>query len=102
MGYSKTEWVDHIKDIDTGEVIQQGTPISARNLNNMEDGIFDNYVLSRANKGDLTSLSVEVAILKEASLNNMTNNVFFESFNSLDDVEVSNGIYDKVGKRLYV
>lgn len=102
MKYVKTEWIDHIKDIDTGEVIQQGTPISARNLNNMESGIGYNRDLSLINKANITSLAVEVAILKEASLNNMTNNVFFENFNNLDSLEVSNGIYDEVAKRLYV
>lgn len=102
MSYKKTEWVDHIKDIDTGEMIQQGTPISARNLNNIEEGIANNNVVSKNNKADITSVAVEVAVLKQASLNNMVNNVFFENFDSLDSVDVSGGIYDKVEKRLYV
>lgn len=102
MKYLKTEWQDHIKDIDTGEVIQQGTPISARNLNNMEDGIEFNNTQTRTNKTDITSLAIEVAILKEASLNNMTNNVFFENFSTLDNIEVLNGIYAEAAKRLYV
>lgn len=37
--YIKTVWKDHVVDEDTQEIIQQGTPISARNLNNMENGI---------------------------------------------------------------
>lgn len=102
MKYTKTEWIDHIRNIETGEVIQYGTPISARNLNNMETGIEFNNTQVRVNKSDITSLSIEVAILKEASLNNMTNNVFFENFTNLDGIEVSSGIYDEVGKRLYV
>lgn len=102
MKYNKTDWIDHIKNIETGEVIQKGTPISARNLNNMEEGIDFNNTQTRVNKSDLTSLSIEVAILKEASLNNMTNNVFFENLTNLDSIEVSSGIYDEVGKRLYV
>lgn len=57
---------------------------------------------SKATKLDLMGLSVEVAILKGASLNNMTYNVFVENLNSLDGVEASSGIYDEVGKRLYV
>lgn len=102
MKYNKTVWVDHIVDIDTEEIIQQGTPVSARNLNNMEVGIYAANEQSTVNKSNITSLAVEVAILKDASINNITNNVFFENFNNLDSVEVTNGIYDKVGKRLYV
>ena len=37
--YIKTVWKDHVVDEDTQEIIQQGTPISAKNLNNMENGI---------------------------------------------------------------
>lgn len=102
MQYNKTNWIDHIRNEETGEVIQYGTPISARNLNNMETGIEFNNNQARVNKSDLTSLAIEVAILKEASLNNMTNNVFFENFSNLESIEVSSGIYDVIGKRIYV
>ncbi|AZV57913.1 hypothetical protein [Clostridium sp. AWRP] len=38
MDYSKTLWKDHIKD-QNGNVIQQGTPVSAQHLNNIENGL---------------------------------------------------------------
>jgi len=38
--YSNTFWQDHVVD-QNGQVIQQGTPLSARNLNNVENGIQD-------------------------------------------------------------
>ncbi len=38
--YSKTIWQDHVVD-QNGQVIQQGTALSARNLNNIENGIFE-------------------------------------------------------------
>lgn len=100
--YIKTEWKDHIVDIDTGEIIQEGTPISARVMNNMEEGIYSNTNETAKNSSDITSLAIEVAILKNASLNNLTNNVFFENFDNLDSVEVENGIYDPVEKKIYV
>jgi hypothetical protein len=40
MSYSPTVWQDHVVD-GSGNVIQQGTPVSAKNLNNIEKGIFD-------------------------------------------------------------
>lgn len=38
MAYTPTAWQDHVTD-NSGNVIQQGTPVSAKNLNNMEQGI---------------------------------------------------------------
>lgn len=40
--YSNTFWQDHVVD-QNGQVIQQGTPLSARNLNNVENGIQDSH-----------------------------------------------------------
>lgn len=42
--YNLTKWLDHVVDPDTQQVIQQGTPMSADNFNNMEKGILDDYV----------------------------------------------------------
>ncbi len=36
------QWKDHIVDEATQEVIQEGTPVSASNMNNMETGILGN------------------------------------------------------------
>jgi len=43
--YNKTIWQDHVVD-QNGQVIQQGTPLSARNMNAIENGIFETYELS--------------------------------------------------------
>lgn len=42
--YNQTHWLDKVVDPDTGEVIQQGTPQSAGNFNNMENGIQDGAI----------------------------------------------------------
>lgn len=39
--YKSTKWLDRVKDAETGEIIQEGTDQSAKNFNNMEDGITD-------------------------------------------------------------
>ena len=44
--YSNTFWQDHVVD-QNGQVIQQGTPLSARNLNNVENGIQDAHMAFR-------------------------------------------------------
>ena len=40
--YEKIGWLDHVQDIETGEVIQEGTPMSQENMNHMDEGIFTN------------------------------------------------------------
>lgn len=42
--YNNTEWRDKVKDGETGEIIQEGTDMSAANFNNMEAGITDAHV----------------------------------------------------------
>lgn len=36
--YTRTVWKDHFID-ENGNIVQQGTPVDAHRLNNMEDGI---------------------------------------------------------------
>ncbi|MEY8330225.1 hypothetical protein AALB81_13010 [Lachnospiraceae bacterium 48-33] len=42
--YRNTQWLDEVKDIDTGELIQEGTDQSAGHFNNMEHGISDAHL----------------------------------------------------------
>lgn len=42
--YRNTQWLDEVKDIDTGELIQEGTDQSAGHFNNMEGGISDAHL----------------------------------------------------------
>lgn len=42
--YRNTHWIDEVKDQETEEVIQEGTPQSAGNFNNMEGGISDAHL----------------------------------------------------------
>lgn len=41
MAYVKNNWKDHIED-ESGQIVQEGTPLSATNLNNIETGIAEN------------------------------------------------------------
>ncbi len=42
--YRNTHWIDEVKDQETEEVIQEGTPQSAGHFNNMEGGISDAHL----------------------------------------------------------
>ena len=42
--YRNTHWIDEVKDQETEEVIQEGTPQSAGHFNNMAGGISDAHL----------------------------------------------------------
>lgn len=118
--YEKQLWQDHIVERpgtfrelqntdgtithipEEGEVLEEGSPFSANRMNHMENGIYNANRQAKTNKDDITSLAVEVAILKNASLNNFTHNIFMVNFATLDSVELAHGVYDSVQKRLVI
>lgn len=100
--YNKVGWVDHIVDEETGEIIQNGTPLSANNLGHMDDGIQAVTAQTIAQDASIAQLQAELKVVKDATLNNMTNNVFLENFSSLSNIKLSKGIYDPVVRKIYV
>lgn len=42
--YDIEKWLDEVRDQD-GNIIQKGTPLSARNMNRMEDGIYEGNLI---------------------------------------------------------
>ncbi len=64
------------------------------------DGRTDETV--KKNADDILMLGVEVAILKNAALNNFTSNIFVVNFDDITEDEVVEGVWDKAGKRLMI
>lgn len=118
--YKKTLWKDHIApevtefdftDHKDGtatiipkevEVEQQGTPVIAKYLNNAEEGIEENRNAILKLQDNVTALDVKTTIMFGSISNNMTNNIFIENFENLDDVVVERGIYSSSDKKIYV
>jgi hypothetical protein len=44
----------------------------------------------------------EIKVLKDATLNNMVNNVFLKNFDTVNSVAITSGIYDPVARKIYV
>lgn len=59
--YNKTHWQDRVVDPETGEVIQEGTFMSAERFNNIENGIAANNELINEAQSDIESIE---AVLK--------------------------------------
>ena len=68
--YEKIGWLDHVQDIETGEVIQEGTPVSQVNMNHMDEGIFTNreaFILHEAQIADAQK-EITVGIFKRNNI----------------------------------
>ena len=100
--YEKIGWLDHVTDVVTGEVIQEGTPVSQTNMNHMDDGIFANWEAAILHEAQIAAAQQEIKVLKDATLNNMVNNVFLKNFDSVTAVAITSGIYDPVARKIYV
>lgn len=42
--YNATKWLDDVVDAESGELMQEGTNMSAGNFNNIEHGISDAHI----------------------------------------------------------
>lgn len=100
--YEKIGWLDHVQDIETGEVIQEGTPVSQVNMNHMDEGVFTNREAVILHEAQIADAQKEIKVLKDATLNNMVNNVFLINFNTVTSVAITSGIYDPVARKIYV
>lgn len=100
--YEKIGWLDHVQDIETGEVIQEGTPVSQVNMNHMDEGIFTNREAVILHEAQIADAQKEIKVLKDATLNNMVNNVFLINFNTVTSVAITSGIYGPVARKIYV
>lgn len=67
-----------------------------------DDGIFQNREAVILHEAQIADAQKEIKVLKDATLNNMTNNVFLINFDSVNAVAITSGIYDSVARKLYV
>lgn len=62
--YKNTEWRDRVIDANSGDLIQEGTDMSAANFNNMESGISDAHIafalLNAMYRNELDRLKIAV------------------------------------------
>ena len=49
---------------------------------------------------NIIDMAVELEMLKGATLNGVTANIFVETFTNLNDINLMNGVYDSTNKRL--
>lgn len=99
--YEKNDWIDHIEDVETGEILQEGTLYCARLMNHMEDGILNAHSELIYLANIINMLETKVKLLEDSLINNMPHNNFHEHFASVNDVIIIDGIYDETYKKIY-
>lgn len=83
-----------------GVVVQEGTPVNAENLGQMEWNDLINAIKIQEMSDILRSMQVQVATLIGQNNNNMPYNSFVANAKNIgEDIEMVEGIYDEVNGR---
>ena len=89
----------HHKRAD-GYVIEPGTKRNAKNLGNMDLGIYLLFLQVNKHSDLIESLQLQVTNLHNAVFNNLTDNIFKFSFADLNHIEIVDGWYDEKKKEV--
>ncbi|KAB8126893.1 hypothetical protein F9U64_18915 [Gracilibacillus oryzae] len=68
--YIRTNWRDHIVDVENGQTIQEGTRFTAGRANNLEEGIYNAYNWLVIYANDLERMRVELEMVGRSPINN--------------------------------
>lgn len=83
-----------------GTVFQDGTPVNAENLGQMEWNDLINFVIGKYVMDKIREVQVQVATLIGQNNNNMPYNSFVANAKNIgEDIEMIEGIYDEVNGR---
>lgn len=120
LEYNPVLWEDRVeefpntwdeKDIGNGSIHHQraggkveiaGTPRNAKNLGNMDLGIYLLFMLAKKAREERESLQLQITNLHNAVFNNLTDNIFKFSFTNLEHIEIVDGWYDEIRKEVRV
>lgn len=104
--YKNTQWLDEVKDIDSGELIQEGTDQSAGHFNNMEHGISDAHLAAAllviqssltADQVATEEKTVTLANTQRYPFNNSTRTIALSTVRNFADYTVEAEITDHEG-----
>ena len=70
-------------------------------MNHMEDGIYSAHDEMIELQILVQNLQTRVDTLEGNLINNMPNNIFYEDFSTLDDINLVDGVYDIKEKKIY-
>lgn len=120
MGYFATIWRDHIVqfasrfrqtnngdgtvDLErvTGDVFQEGTPVSATNLQKMDTELERVSNMTDAQQTTINDLQNRLSLIEASYPDGFTNNLFTDDLLDIDSIVLSKGYYNAAQTRLEV
>lgn len=118
--YVKTIWKDHIVEHPNrfiilsngdgtttinrseGEILQQGTPVSAANLQKLEDEVARLSVLVEQHQAKIDNHEIRIDMIEATFADSFTNNQFTEDLTTLDFIKLTKGYYNEALSQLEV
>lgn len=86
--YSTKKWVDEVRD-HSGQIIQKGTPLSSKNMNNLEQGINESNILANEMAVQVGQLKRDIKEIEgEIGLINLSNANKYPFNNSLKTIAI--------------
>lgn len=86
-----------------GEVFQEGTPVSAENLGQMEWNDLVNYIKIKAMEDIVKNLQIQVATIADQNASQMPYNSFVANAKNIDtEISVLDGYYDEINGRVVI
>jgi hypothetical protein len=118
--YSPTQWRDHIVEFFNrfrktdnadgtfdlerveGDVYQDGTPVSATNLQKMDDEIARSSGLVDEHTLKIFDLDNRLSLIEQSYPDGFTNNLFTDDLITIDSIKLSKGYYNVAQTRIEV
>ena len=99
MSYEKTEWIDHVVDPETQEIIQQGTRVTAQRMNKIEEGIEVSHSDHELHLDESVYTSGAHGLVIEEGV--FTPLVAGGTIAGLNTYTTNTGFYQKIGTRVF-
>lgn len=93
--------VELIREGAEGDIYQQGDPIYADYLNNMELGILNNNLAISTTNEENKKTQLKVMILEAALLGDVKGGLIMENFENVENITLERGIYDEAEKVVF-
>lgn len=108
--YSKVDFRNHVKDIQTGSIVQQGTYLNRKNLDHMDEAILElNEWAQNADSkvADISGINeklqaheLEIKLLKDMLSTDIQQNQSLVIFSSLSGVRLAKGVFNEAHARI--
>lgn len=108
--YSKVDFRNHVKDNQTGKIVQQGTYLNRKNLDRMDEAILELNEWAQDADSKVADLSgineqlqahdIKIRLFKDMLSTDIQQNQSFIIFSDLSGIQLKKGVYNEAYARL--